>query len=586
MLIQPGLKDLVSRREVLIAGSVFVLCLWVFRHVPIQQVGGDDRYSMLLSENLLRHRDFTLERYGLPRPDYRLEDIGEHRYYGFPPGTSVLSVPYVALMHLHGESVVRRDGSYDFNQETRLDARLATLLMAAFATVVYLTARLLLPVGWSLVVTFASAFGTQVFSTMSRAMWSDTWGVFLVGLAAFLMLKSAVRKTPLSLPLLATIEGWAYIVRPTNSLVLVGTTIYLALTLRAMPWRFLVAAGAWLALFVTYSWRHFHQSLPSYFAAGRIGFSLGPSALLGNLLSPGRGVLVYVPLVVAIGVLLFRYRRTSRCRALLALSVSLICGHMIVLSGFEHWWGGHCFGARLTASLVPWIVILEIIAIDAFCGSFAEQRSRVTNAVFLAIVGVLSILSVAINSVGAFSREASTWNVNPDIDLTPERLWNWRRPQFLAPFIEPDAPFPRFPPDGLPLGGKDSASYLGLGWSGAEGRFRWTDGTHATVRFARPGPEPGVLEIDARPYLGGGKLSGQRLIVSINGRPLQSLMVRKPEFAIYDVAVPSNVLQSENRLRLELPDAMSPATAERSADRRNLGLAVSTITWSSMVAPR
>ena len=54
----------------------------------------------------------------------------------------------------------------------------------------------------------------------------------------------------------------------------------------------------------------------------------------------------------------------------------------------------------------------------------------------MAVAGVLSVLSIAINSVGAFSQEASSWNVNPNIDATPERLWSWRRAQFLAPFVE------------------------------------------------------------------------------------------------------------------------------------------------------
>jgi hypothetical protein len=210
--------------------------------------------------------------------------------------------------------------------------------------------------------------------------------------------------------------------------------------------------------------------------------------------------------------------------------------HLIVLAGFEHWWGGHCFGARLTASLVPWIVILEIIAIDAFRESFAQRALRTTDTAFLATAAVLSILSIAINAVGAFSREAAIWNVNPNIDLKPERLWDWRRPQFLAPFIEPNGPFPRLPVDGLSVGGEDSASYLVIGRSGAREAFRWTDGTHATVRFSRPGPGPGVLEIDARPYLGGGKLSGQRLIVS--------MIIRDPDCALYAVAVPLNVLRS------------------------------------------
>ena len=586
MFVQPKLRTFASRRDLLIGGLVFIVCVWVFRHVPIQQVGGDDRYSMLLSENLLRHRDFTLERYDLPSPDYRLEDIGEHRYYGFPPGSSVLSVPYVALMHLHGESAVRRDGSYDFDKEMRLDARLAALLMAGLAAIIYLTARILLPIRWSLVVTFASAFGTQVFSTMSRATWSDTWGVFLVALAAFMLLRSAAQGTPLNLPLLATFEAWAYIVRPTNSLTLAGTALYLALTMRSIPWRFLATAGGWLVLFCAYSWRHFHQLLPSYFEAGRLGFSVGASALLGNLISPSRGLIVCVPLVVAVGVLLVRFRRTIRFRGLLALSLFLTCGHMAMLAGFEHWWGGHCFGARLTASLVPWIVILAIIAVDAFRGSLAREGSTANATAFLVVAGILSVLSIAINSVGAFSREASSWNANPDIDTTPDRLWNWRRPQFLAPFLEPSGPFPPLPPGGLHFDNAGSASYLGLGWSGEEGDYRWTDGTHATVRFSRPGPGPGIVEIDARPYLGGGNVPGQRLMVSMNGKALQSLLIREPQFATYDIAVPADVVQSENRLRLELPDATSPAAMERAPDRRDLGLAVRVIRWRDAVAPR
>ena len=316
-----------------------------------------------------------------------------------------------------------------------LDAHLASILMAAFAGVVFLTARLLLPIPWALVVTFASAFGTQVFSTTSRGLWSDTWGVLLTGLAGFLLLRSAVLKGVPCLALLATIEAWAYIVRPTNSLALAGTALYLALTMRRVPWQFLATAGAWIGLFMIYSWRHFHHLLPGYYEAGRLGFSEVGPALLGNLLSPSRGLLVCVPLVVAVALLLVRYRSTLRLRALLTLLVSLIAGHLLVLSGFGHWWGGHCFGARLTASLVPWIVISEILAIDAWRQACARAEPYATRSAILALAGVLSILSVAVNAVGAFSLEAQKWDVSPNIDQTPWRLWSWRRPQFLSPLF-------------------------------------------------------------------------------------------------------------------------------------------------------
>jgi hypothetical protein len=569
---EPTPKEMVLRREAAVCGLIFLSCFLLFLHAPIQQTGGDDRYSLLLAENLLRHRDFTLERYRLPRPDYRLEDIGEHRYYGFPPGTSVLSIPYLAFMHLRGKSVLH-GGAYDLEAEMALETRLAAILMAAFAVTAYLTARLLLPAAWSLAVTVASAFGTQVFSTISRALWSDTWGVLLVGLAVFMLLRSAVRRRPPNLPLLATLEVWAYIVRPTNSLALVGTAVYVLVTMRRAAWPFLITAGAWLSLFVVYSWRHFHHLVPSYFEAGRrIDFTIGWSGLLGNLLSPSRGLLIYVPLVWGIALLLLRQRKTIRFRMVVALAVFVICGHLLMLAGFEHWWGGHCFGARLTGGLVPWLSVLAVIGLDAL--REARARGAPSGVGALAILGLLSVLSIAINAVGAFSREASNWNVNPNIDETPARLWNWRRPQFAAPFVEPAGLFPALPAAGLLFGSAAAGSYLGLGWSGPEENGRWTDGPSATIRFSLQDRRPGVLEIDMRPYLGGGKIAGQHLVVTLNGRAIQSLTVREPGFTTYEITVPAEILLSENRLRFEMPDASSPMKEENAGDRRQLSLFV------------
>lgn len=569
--------ELVLRRDLVACALIFLSCFLLFRRAPIRQAGGDDRYSLLLAENLLRHGDFTLERYRLPRPDYRLEDAGKHRYYGFPPGTSVLSVPYVALMHLRGNSVLR-NGVYDLEEEMGLETRLAAMLMAAFAATVYMTARLLLPPAWSLAATVASAFGTQVFSTMSRGLWSDTWGVFLVGLAVFMLLRSAVRRQPPNLPLLATLEVWAYVVRPTNSLALVGTAVYLLVGMRRAAWPFLITAGAWLSLFVTYSWRHFHHLVPSYFEAGRrIGFTIGWSGLLGNLLSPSRGLLINVPLVLGIVLLLLRDRKAIGYRTLVALPVFVICGHLAMLAGFEHWWGGHCFGARLTGGLLPWLSVLAVVGLAAFRETRAPApRSGIG---VLAIVGSLSALSIAINSVGAFSREAATWNVNPNIDETPARLWSWGRPQFAAPFLEPAGPFPVLPTDGLLLARDEAGFYLGRGWAWPEGNGRWTDGHRATIRFSLETHSPGALEIDLRPYLGGGKISGQRLAVTLNGKAVQSLTVGAPNLATYTLTVPAELLLSENRLQLEMPDASSPMKEEHGGDRRQLGLFVRAVRW-------
>jgi hypothetical protein len=484
-------------------------------------------------------------------------------------------------MHARGVAAVRGDGTYNAGGELVIDARLAAILMAGFAAIVYFTARLLLPVPWSLAIALVSGFGTQVFSTTSRSMWSDTWGIALVGLAAFVTLRSTARAERLNVPLVATLEAWAYMVRPTNSIVLIGTALYVIATDREDIWRFLVTVAGWLAIFFAYSWTHFGKLLPDYFAATRLRFADPASALLGNLVSPGRGLLVYVPAVIAVVLLLARYWRTIRFRRLAWLAAFVIGGHMVMLAGFEHWWGGHCYGARLTTSLVPWMAILAILGSDARRRAALTGGLRMADHVLAFAAVLLCIASIAINAIGAFSLEASKWNISPEnIDRSPGRLWSWQRPQFLAPLLEPTGPFMALPGEGLPVGAPQADQYLGLGWAFAEGDFRWTDGRGgAVVRFSLANAGPGLLDLDLRPYLVPGKVTAQRLLVSMNGHDVGAFLLHDPEFATHTIEVRAAVASRENIVRLRLPDAASPAVFERSPDRRDLGVAVRLVRW-------
>jgi hypothetical protein len=577
-----ALSRLFQRRGDAFWGALVFLCAFlVFRSAPLQQPG-DSRYTMLLAENLLRYHDFDLERYGLPDPDYRLQTVNGHRYYVFPPGSSILSVPFVALMHLRGLSAVRSNGSFDIQAESTLEATLAPLLMSAFAVLAFCTARLLLPVPWSLAVACIATFGTQVFSTMSRSMWSDTWGTLLIGLSSAILLRSAIRSRPPRVALLGTLDAVAYVVRPTSSLVMLGTTAYLLVKRPKDAGRFVLVVAGWLSLLFGYSWFHFHKPLPDYYAASRLQFPDPIAALFGNLVSPSRGLLVYVPAVIGTAGLLLRYRRTVRFRSLTALGAFVMIAHLIMLSGFVHWWGGYSYGARLTASLVPWLVILSVIGLDAARTECATGW-RSGDIVSLAMAGLLGLASIAMNAIGAFSTEAQDWNVIPDdIDRNPSRLWSWRHPQFLAPFQEPEGPFLELPQSGLRVGTSEAGRYLGHGWPSGEGEFRWTEGRGgSTVRFALPTPAPGALEIELRPYLCGRKLSSQRLVVTMNDRELGSLVLQSPELAAHRFVVPADVARPQNIIRLQAPDAASPSAMDGSSDRRRLGVAVRTIRWDA-----
>jgi hypothetical protein len=57
---RPTSKPPLARSELVAGGLIFLACFLLFQHAPIQQTGGDDRYSLLLAENLLRHRDLVV----------------------------------------------------------------------------------------------------------------------------------------------------------------------------------------------------------------------------------------------------------------------------------------------------------------------------------------------------------------------------------------------------------------------------------------------------------------------------------------------------------------------------------------------
>src|SRR5688572_5848979 len=174
--------------DIVCAALIFVVCFVVFVCSPVHQVT-DSAYSMLLSESLLYHQSFELNNYAIPRGEpswvpayyrsgdvYQLELVGGRLYYHLSPGTSILSTPFVAAMNVFGVSAANPDGTYNAAGEEKIESLLAAILMAALACVFFFMARLMLPMGWSVAVALGGSFGTQIWSTASRAMWNETWG--------------------------------------------------------------------------------------------------------------------------------------------------------------------------------------------------------------------------------------------------------------------------------------------------------------------------------------------------------------------------------------------------------------------------
>ena len=78
--------------------------------------------------------------------------------------------------------------------------------------------------------------------------------------------------------------------------------------------------------------------------------------ILGVLFSPGRGLFVYQPWVLFLGLLAFRKVRANPTNAPVgwaAFAIATVACQLVLIGSWPIWWGGYCYGSRLVAEIVP-----------------------------------------------------------------------------------------------------------------------------------------------------------------------------------------------------------------------------------------
>jgi hypothetical protein len=415
-------------------GLVFVV------HVTSPNViVSDSRRSLAVAQSIVHRRTISIDqlRDRVDPTDYDVVQQDGHLYPLFPWGAALFAVPTViaydvggALDWWPGTDARVAEAGRDWPAQVFV----ASAVVAATTLVIHQIALLELAVlnrrhrhPLALLCALAFAFGTAAWSTASRSLWQHGPSMLFLSLAALIAVRS--RNQPeaarwLGLPLAA-----AYVVRPTNAIPLVAFGLWAALCRRRQVLWFGAGAAAVLSLFVVVNLATYGSLLPPYYAAQRLGNT--PhffEALAGNLVSPGRGLLLFSPvlLLAAVGVVLkLRDRTLDGLDFVLA---GCIAGHWVAISSFPRWWGGDAYGPRFFSDTVPFLVVLSLPVVAALAAAAAGRR----RAVAVGVCSALLAVSVAINFVGAYLPSTWCWNVVPaTFDARPERLWSWRDPQFL-----------------------------------------------------------------------------------------------------------------------------------------------------------
>ncbi|MBX7245249.1 MAG: hypothetical protein K1X53_07100 [Candidatus Sumerlaeaceae bacterium] len=577
-------------RDLLIA-TLLALALFVLFAFSLSRPLADSAYTLLISENLVLNRTLNLDRYfnfqgkqnpkvGLPdaREDYRLRVVENHVYYKYPPGSPVLSIPFAMAMKWMGLSCIKEDGTYSHIREQRQQHVISAVLMAAFGFILYLTGRLLVSVGWSVVVTLGVTLGSTAWSSMALALWSDCWGILLCALGIHLLARNQIAGKPLRPVLLSTLLAWSFFVRPTNAVNAVAITVVVILA----NWRIgllMIGIGlAWFAGFIWFSFDTYGTPLPDYFQGQEVGTQRSIFGLPGLLFSINRGLFVFSPLFIAILWAIWARRRFMPYRALNCCALAAITVHYAIVVFHKGWGGGYSYGPRLLTGVIPWFALLAFLAIRAeFLGRAFELNER--RPVFrYAMTILMCLVGVSIHARGALVRETALWNSTPKSFIMDKgRAWDLTDPQILAGLSSrPTARFMQQVPLHTPVfpGTEGGTPYCWLGWSGPEADgFRWSDGNRASLAFELPEPNATTATLELRAFVVPPVIPHQDVKFAFNGNPVQSVVLTSNKETTITLSVSDLGRSGINVLRIELPDAVSPL-ALGADDSRVLGVAI------------
>ena len=381
---------------------------------------------------------------GSPTSGYFLRENARGRVYSsYPPGSGLTALPVYAL-------TTAINGWPETARRVEDTEKTAASFLAALACLLFfLAARTLSAPRSSAFATLALAFGTNVYSTCSQALWQHTAGVFWCCAGLFFIARTepdatAAGKTKTSKRAMAALAAAglcfasASASRTTNALALSCAGAYVlyrhgirgaaSLCIGALP-PLLGLAFYNLSAFGSASGSGYYGTAAS---AGSFWAFPGPGTVAGLLISPARGLFVFSP------VLLFCFYGTARAlrpsRAVAHRPFYIFClltalGLAGTVACWKMWWGGWCFGPRLMCDLLPFAGMLLLPALEAMNENGGRRGGG------LAAVFALSLLlSAAIQAEGVYS-QAKEWDRHADIDNNPSRVWDFPDTPLLYPIL-------------------------------------------------------------------------------------------------------------------------------------------------------
>lgn len=294
-----------------------------------------------------------------------------------------LYVPAVIWLNAHGWEQPQVDRVAELMEKVS-----ASLLASLASVLMYLLLRRE-RIRWSLALAAVFAFGTNTWMTSSQALWQHGTGEFLIVLALLLVIApaSSVRTAALGAVCVLMAAN-----RPPDALIAGAFVLFIVWSRRRSALWLLAGAAVPLAALLYYD-LNFIGHVAGGYALGKapneIFFRRDWSGVLGLLVSPTRGLLVFTPFLIFVPVGLIQRLRASSSRGL-AIALSFAAVAQLLIYSQTDWRAGVSWGPRYLTDLLP--ILVWMLA----------PAPLVLRSVARSLLVLAMAASVAVQIIGAF----------------------------------------------------------------------------------------------------------------------------------------------------------------------------------------
>ncbi len=435
-----GWKNKLNQTPQYLILVVIFLSTFIIHVVSPVTTSTDSAWTLHLAASILREGNIDLDEYRNLidlKLDYRLRVFNEHIYSYYPIATPLLVTPIVWIINKVYPLIYPTDFyTYltDHGPDTRtakIEKIIASGIVALSAVLIYLIACQYLEIIPALILTFIFSFATSMWSTASRALWQHGPSVLFLTLALYLLIQAKKKTTVI--PWIGLIMGFAYLIRPTNSIEIAFFGLYILVNFRKHILGYILGIAIILIPYIILNWITYHNIFPpySYQLFERLTTIKGfGEALIGTLISPARGLFVFSSVFIfsLVGVILKTIHNQISFFSLDLYFIGILISHWLITSLFEDWGGAWTIGPRYFVDVIPFLIFLliPVFQFNLLSGSFWKYAFILTI-----------LLSTFIQFHSSTSIYPFMWNGKPQALVdAPERKWDWSDLQFLRGFCK------------------------------------------------------------------------------------------------------------------------------------------------------